>query len=890
MLQKERNGYVLRMPQTNEDLTQVISEFKQLKPGDYVGLDTETTGLDYYKDFVVGICIAYRIGKDYKGFYLPIRHRDYDNLQLARCLKFINWILHKYQVVLFNRSFDFSMLEKEEFISLEGVKSHDVQILCWEATYTKFPSLKVFYRTYCKKEIDSFAATVSSKRVEESETEENSHNFGETDPTYTFDYGALDPVATIELFFKMQQLFPYTKVIYPLDNKVSEVLRILTKQVYTIDYKKIREIKQEEERKLRKYQNECYSIAGYQFKLGSSRQKAEALSRFVTLSKKTKKGDFEVSIPVLSEIDHPLAKALVGYSETFKFINSYIEPLLRTEGTEFRINYKTVEAPTARIASGSSRGNSYYAPINIQSIPSEEETLYLHRHPVLGFIADDNKEGALGEYKTKSGIRKAFTAPKGYVFMTFDYANEEMRIVANLSNESTWINAIKNNEDLHTATAKTVFNDETKRKSAKTINFGILYGMSVYSLASRLKVSVLEGKSIMARYFQRLNKLDAWIKHVHARGRRLMTTQTYYGRVRPLSQYYNSSDPGMVGFADRSSVNTACQGCIPIQIAFEAKDKAVKIDNPKNLKEEYSLYTGQKIVLSHRGVNDCFAFFSKKGEFIACDGNHKLFEKKGPDTYKAINAVQSHINNTKVELAPLQKKSYLNFSLKRDSSALKKVYLRTKGMSEVKRDKILEKWLWRAWFNKSTIQLPILEAANLRSICSVHGFNLVAKPLTENTLHCRVKLTRPKRVRLSKSLYLGKLNVCSATVTSGPPIYQSQGFQNRNTAADVLRIKLCELYAYWKKDKEFHDNVIICWSVHDEVEFYVKEEYRAKAFKIIPSLMRVTHENWQIPLVVEGGIGYSWGTCIDAELDEQGKIVSIPKAKWYGEPPKEIIK
>lgn len=883
MLQKERNGYVLRMPQTNDDLTQVINEYKQqVKPGDFVGLDTETTGLDYYTDYIVGICISYRIGNDYKGFYLPLRHRDYNNLPLDRCLKFTNWILHKYQAVLFNRSFDFSMLEKEEHITLEGVRSHDVQVLCWEATYAKFPSLKVFYRTYCKKEIDSFASTVSSRKVEESETEENSHNFGETDPTYTFDYGALDPVATLELFFKMQQLFPYIKVIYPLDNKVSEVLRILTKQVYTIDYDKIRLIKQEQEKILRKYQNECYSIAGYQFKIGSSRQKAEALSRFVTLSKKTKKGEFEVSIPVLSEIDHPLARALVGYSETFKFINSYIDPLLRTEGTEFRINYKTVEAPTARIASGSSKGNSYYAPINIQSIPSEEETLYLHKDSVLGYIANDNPEGAVGEYTTKAGIRKAFKAPKGYVFMTFDYANEEMRIVANLSNEPTWINAIKNNEDLHKATAKTVFNDETKRKSAKTINFGILYGMSVYSLAARLKVSILEGKAIMSRYFQRLNKLDAWIKHVHAKGRRTMATQTYYGRVRPLSQYYNSSDPGMIGFADRSSVNTACQGCIPIQISFEMKDMAVKVGNPNNLKEDYEMSTGQRAVLSYRGVNDCFALFSDEGEFIVCDGNHKLFQKNSK-TLRVINAVQSHISHIPVELAPLQKKRISAFTLKRDRAALKKIFLFTRKRDVVYRDKLIETWLWEAYVSNSTIKLPILEAANLRSICSVHGFNLVAKPIDTTSVECRVKLIRPKRVTLTKSIYLDKLNVCSATVTSGHPIYQAQGFENRNTAADVLRIKLCELYSFWKQDKEFHDNVIICWSVHDEVEFYVKEEYRAKAFKLIPQLMKVTHENWQVPLVVEGGIGYSWGTCIDAELDDEGKIVSIPKAKWYKE-------
>ena len=120
--------------------------------------------------------------------------------------------------------------------------------------------------------------------------------------------------------------------------------------------------------------------------------------------------------------------------------------------------------------------------------------------------------------------------------------------------------------------------------------------------------------------------------------------------------------------------------------------------------------------------------------------------------------------------------------------------------------------------------------------------------------------------------------------------YACQGFKNRNTAADILRIKLCELYQLWKTNKEFHDNVIICWSVHDEIEFYVKEEYRAKAFKIIPEVMRVEHENWQVPLVVEGGVGYSWGTCLDCDMDENGKIVKVHGAEWYGgNPPEGII-
>lgn len=684
MLTVERNGnHRYYLPESNDDFTKIIQMFKALPKGAPVGGDTETTGLDYYKDVVVGVCVAFLDKGWYHGVYLPVRHRDYDaNLDKVRVFKFTNWLLHRFQSVWFNRSYDFSMLEKEDEVIIDNIVSHDVQIMCWEATYEKFPSLKKFYRQYCKKEIDSFAATMNAskrKEADEDDTSENEHDFSLTDPRLTFSYGAEDPVATLELFYKMQQLFPYIKNIYPLDNKVGEVVRQLTKNEVIVDYNVVKKYAEEQDRNLRDLQREIYDIAGYQFNIGSNRDKAEALSRFVTLTAKTKKGVFEVSIPVLKKIDHPLAQALIKYSEAFKFRNSYLKPFLKLEGSVVRFNYKTVEAPclteestvyisgkgiksvkfveagdllktqceygttftrvtevssqqtdklvrvvlrgapaftatewhpvwadnqwvaasdlkpgmkltlgykgcylyqtqkyndyyeagrvaalsndvtcfmpfsakeeepstehlrrvaewlagildaaacvednkvyvslendihrrasyrklqklgmyvglvssipgvwiihpseglrelatilrnkklaneilslegntevvvkrvtkaepntiynistesetycadniyhhnTARLASGTSRGNSFYSPMNVQSIPKEMENLYLHLDDTLGIAANDNPEGAIGTYETKAGLRKAFVAPEGYVFLTCDY-------------------------------------------------------------------------------------------------------------------------------------------------------------------------------------------------------------------------------------------------------------------------------------------------------------------------------------------------------------------------------------------------------------------------------------------------------------------------------------
>lgn len=893
MLQKEKNGSVLRLVETNEELTTLIEEVKTLEKGDFVGLDTEGTGLDYYEDHIVGYSIAFKpkTSNVVVGYYLPIRHEDYKNLSTERCNKFIFWIIRNFQTILFNRSYDFSMIEKEEEVKSipPDVVSHDVQIIVWEATYEKYPSLKKSYRLYLKKDIESFAQTMNaSKEADEDESTENSHNFGQTDPRKTFEYGAFDPVATYELFFKIQQLFPYVRIIYPLDNAVGEVLRKLTRQVFTLNYDVVRVYKEIEEANLRRLQREVFDIAGYQFKITSNRDKAEALSRFVTLTKKTKTGAFQVDIPVLENIDHPLAKALVNYSETFKFINSYISPVLRMEGKEFRINYKTVEAPTARLASGTSKGNSYYAPINIQSIPVIEEILYIHEDPILGYKLTEEKEGALGEYETKGGLRKAFVAPEGYVFVTVDYAQEELRITANLSKERTWIEAFNSGIDVHVATARTVFRMDSKdsRKRVKTMNFGLLYGMSKFALSKRLKIDVDEAGRMLKMYFQRLADLTKWMDSVKARSRKTMSTATYYGRLRPLGKYYNSSDPVMIGFADRSAINTAVQGCIPIEVSFEMNGEAVKVTNPNNLKSLYKTYKGNDAVLTHRGLNYCYFLYTKRGDFLTCDRNHILFQ--GGKTYKSINAVEASQKRVRVVAAKLQKKIMPRVRGIFKKGGLCKLARHVARREVVSKSKAISTYCWSAWLRRARISLSPLEAANLKSVCSVHGFNVKMYGRDGSKVIVGLSFRRTKRPRMVGGFGLGMLPVASATIRNAAPIYQAQGFENRNTAADVLRIKLCELYQKSIVDEEFRDNVIICWSVHDEIEFYVKPNYLGKAVRLIPQLMKVVHDNWQVPLVVELGIGYSWGTCVDGVYDKDGKILDARKAKWYeGMSPKD---
>lgn len=1253
------------MPESNEEFTQIINEFKALKPGSYVGLDTEDTGLDYNKDQVVGVCVA-RLDDKYKyvGYYLPVRHNvEGVNLPICRVFKFTNWCIKRFRCVLFNRSYDFSMLEREEEIEITGFNHDDCQILCWEARYDKFPSLKKFYRLYCKKDIDSFAETVkSSRKAEDSldETDENSHNFGETDPRYSYPYGAFDPVATLELFFTMMKLFPYTRVIYPLDNRLGEVIRRFTKQEFNLDYAEVRRQLEIEQAKLRQYQREVYEIAGYQFNIKSTREKAEALMRFVTLTVKTKKGQYKVDEEVLKEIDHPLAEAMLKYTEVFTFVNNYLNKLLSVEGTPLRINYKTCEAPTGRLATGQSRGNSFYSPINISAIPSDAEMLYVHKSDgPIPFIANREKEGAIGMVECKAGIRTAFTAPEGYVFMTADFCSEELRLVGNLSKEQTFIQAVKNGEDLHMATARRVFGVEDKglRKKMKTCwgagtwfntkeglrrepeslispqgrqveitnlevtetegfevifsngvkswvskehkfliydkiepewvtvsecvgsqlllkpsvegknktfylgegckkqtfhgnlvidedvayllgclvgdgsccknksgrwasfglvvednreaiesalrrvkveprvswrkakagyvygiatwnstafgewfhrefyneygktipdwlmeaslnvresfiaglidtdgrvnkcafdycttsdhlaqraaellqscglwvkyhrskgkcrgkeevchefsiktseriplklsrkvvyrrtepanlgwriergewskkswsedrelyyyhkgqskqitlrqarrlriphaegvpliilsvtpklgkavvleceghlyqalgldshncNFGVLYGMSVPSLAKRLKVSIFEATKLKARYDQRMSNLTKWIKVQHQRGRKNMWVETFFGRRRPLDQWYNTSDPGKIGFANRSAINTPVQGCLPAFCLFEFKDYAVSAKHERQKLKEHDNPTGGKGVITFRGDSICNFHFSRTGEFFVCDTYHKILDDKN-------HLVQACTldKKTKVQLSPLQKKKFLLqgiFSVQESPLARAASFIKKKNL--VNKEKLLYKLFAQAWLQGESITLSIQDAVNLRTVASMHGWNLILDDFDGEKCICKLKWSRKKTAKFGAIRPLGRMPIASVSVRFGRPTYYSQGVMHKNTAADILRMKLCQLYDKMQNDEYWKENVIVGWSVYDEIELYVKENAWRRVFKEFERFMFYQADNWEIPVEVDTGVGSSWGQCLDLEINDKHQIVGIKKVEWF---------
>lgn len=357
MLWGSFNGYKVALVQSLEDLAFIRSN---LYANILVGCDSETTGLSFVSDYVVGICLS--TGRtyskaDYVGYYIPLRHYGYSrNLPIKEVMEFVQFVIDNYMTAWWNRSFDFSMLEKDGFKAPFVGKTHDIQFMAHEVFNDRMPKLKDWAKRFLKFQTISY---------EENEAENN--DFGSTDPEVSFIYAGGDPLITALLGLKIWSDYPNIRKIYSLDNECGEAVRRMTQQEIYLDYDFLDAELRRSNAQMESLRQQIYQLVGYSFNVDSGPQIAEALGRFVTLTVRTEKGGLKVDKNVLATIDHPLAKLLLEYSEVSTYIKSFVSKMCSWRGTPVRINYNLTVALTGRMSSSGSKGNDYYKPFNGQN-------------------------------------------------------------------------------------------------------------------------------------------------------------------------------------------------------------------------------------------------------------------------------------------------------------------------------------------------------------------------------------------------------------------------------------------------------------------------------------------------------------------------------------------
>ncbi len=292
------------------------------------------------------------------------------------------------------------------------------------------------------------------------------------------------------------------------------------------------------EERSRKLCVEIYEIAGEEFNVGSPAQVGEILFGKMQLdpkAKKTKTGQYSTSEEILEKLawKSPIIGKILEYRQIKKLLSTYLNALpeaINKETGKIHTNYNQTVTSTGRLSSSSP---------NLQNIPVRDE---------------------MGR-----DIRRAFIPDQGHIFLSADYSQIELRLVADFANDETMIDAFRKGEDIHAITAAKINHvalDEVtadERRKAKTANFGILYGISAFGLASRLQIPRQEAKELIDGYFATFPSIHKYMTDSVEKAREVGYAITRMGRKRRLPDI-NSKNPVVRGYAERNAINAPVQG------------------------------------------------------------------------------------------------------------------------------------------------------------------------------------------------------------------------------------------------------------------------------------------------------------------------------------------
>lgn len=598
----------------------------EFKPNSFFAWDTETTSLNPEQgvktgDLVEGKIVGYSFTQDgHIGYYVPVSHPDY-SLGYKSLKIFYAMICRSKLNLLYNCRFDMRFLEamtpekydytpeQDEKIykfDLSGIKYIDVQNTVWLAdTNLAMPSLKKSEKHFLGWNPPTF-----------SETTGDESNFGYLPAEQGYRYASLDALATYHLFFKTEKYYTEAGAAAKLDNDLLYPLMRLENTPINVDHDYLQSMRGDVLKHLEDLKKYLFETAGREYNINSGRELVTIFQQLgIDTGKRTKTGIMETNIKaiegyVASHGDSEYLNKLVEYKKLLKFDNSYLEKMLEMSEAEnvakhpIRFCYFTNKVPTGRLASGTDGKNSYFSKLNFQSLPKPHSHNY-HVHKatpeqiangedLCGYIFNDDPEGSLGLAEGQDphlNVRKAFCPiDNDSVVVSVDMCAEELRLVANIYKEQTWIKAFNSGQDVHKSTACKIFGEENyckeARKKAKAASFGILYGASAYGFHNQFPDMTLEEcEEFIEKFKAVLPSIEAGQKASVRYAKKNGFVKTYFGRPRRVKYYLNHPDRSMRSFGERTVKNTAVQGaagdCLKLMIIRLWKELFLKYPEVK---------------------------------------------------------------------------------------------------------------------------------------------------------------------------------------------------------------------------------------------------------------------------------------------------------------------
>jgi DNA polymerase-1 len=516
------------------DQQQFSNWLQKLQNSQLMAVDTETTSLDYMVADLVGISLAVEAGE---AAYIPFGH-DYLGVpqQLSReiVLEAIKPILEdpKIKKVGQNLKYDTSVLAQHG-IDLKGI-AYDTMLESYVinsvATRHDMDSLA---QHYLEVETTSFTE-IAGKGA--SQLTFNQISLEQAGP-----YAAEDADITLRLH---QALWPQVKAELPLKTLFEEIelplIKVLSRIERTgalVDDTLLFQQSQELAERLAELETQAWELAGQQFNLASPKQLAEILftKLEIPVLKKTAKGAPSTKEEVLQELalDYPLPKVLLEHRGLAKLKSTYTDKL------PVMINPTTRRIHTSYHQAGTATGRLSSSDPNLQNIP----------------------------IRTAEGrrVRQAFIAPEGHRLIAADYSQIELRIMAHLSGDKNLLKAFEQGQDVHRATAAEVFGvnlaqvTTDQRRSAKAINFGLIYGMSAFGLAKQLNIGRKQAAEYIELYFKRYPGVQDYMNQVRHSAAEKGYVETHFGRRLYLPEI-NSRNGMRRQAAERTAINAPMQG------------------------------------------------------------------------------------------------------------------------------------------------------------------------------------------------------------------------------------------------------------------------------------------------------------------------------------------
>jgi DNA polymerase-1 len=516
------------------DKERLAAWIERLSTAELIAIDTETTSIDYMQAELVGLSFAVRAGE---AAYVPVAHR-YPGVpdQLDR-----DWVLEQLRPVLENPDlpkvgqhikYDMSVLARHG-IDLAGVTFDTMlesYVLDSTATRHDMDSLALKYLGYKTTHFEDIAGK-GKKQL----------RFDDIALDVAGPYAAEDADITFRLhemlWPKLEEVPALATVLREIEMPLVPVLATIERTGVLVDAKMLGLQSARFAERMIEVEAAAHAAAGHPFNLGSPKQIQAILFDELSLPvlSKTPKGQPSTAESVLQELahEHDLPRLILEYRELSKLKSTYIDALpgqIDSNTGRVHTSYRQAVAATGRLSSSDP---------NLQNIPVRSE------------------EGRR--------IRQAFVAPDGFRLLAADYSQIELRIMAHLSRDEGLLSAFAQGADIHRATAAEVFGvgleevDSDQRRSAKAINFGLIYGMSAFGLARQLGIDRVRAQAYVDLYFARYPGVKEYMDTIRERAHELGYVETVFGRRLYLPEI-NARNAQRRQYAERTAINAPMQG------------------------------------------------------------------------------------------------------------------------------------------------------------------------------------------------------------------------------------------------------------------------------------------------------------------------------------------